>query len=194
MKYYEKFERIGTEPHRSYYIPFNIDDKVGTVHQIIDRTTSSRFRSLDGTWQIKQHSCVEDFDIGEEIFEEIPVPSSVQMHGYDHIQYLNTRYPFPVLLPHIPHENPCWHYRRVFDIKKNDTEKYYLNFEGVDSAFYLYINGHFIGYSQISHSALPREAEPAFLLVNPLGFSVSYRVFGTCDSVFALTVLEKLIV
>lgn len=74
------------------------------------------------------------------------------MHGYDHIQYLNTRYPFPVMLPHIPYENPCWHYRRTFNLKKQDNERYYINFEGVDSAFYLYINGSYKGYSQISHS------------------------------------------
>ena len=84
--------------------------------------------------------------------ETIPVPSCVQMHGYDHIQYLNTRYPFPVMLPHLPYENPCWHYRRTFNLNKKANEKYYINFEGVDSSFYLYINGQFKGYSQISHA------------------------------------------
>ena len=74
------------------------------------------------------------------------------MHGYDHIQYLNHRYPFPVTLPHIPNVNPCWHYRRTFTLNKKDGEKYYLNFEGVDSAFYLYVNGVKKGYSQISHA------------------------------------------
>ena len=88
MKEYEKLERIGTMPHRCYYIPFSPDDKAGTTYGIIDRTTSSRFMSLDGIWQIKQHDHIEDFDIGEELTETIPVPSCVQMHGYDHIQYV----------------------------------------------------------------------------------------------------------
>lgn len=74
------------------------------------------------------------------------------MHGYDHIQYLNYRYPFPVMLPHIPYDNPCWHYRRTFNVNKQVGKKYYINFEGVDSAFYVYINGKFKGYSQISHA------------------------------------------
>ncbi len=152
MKELEKFDRIGTTPHRSYYIPFAPDDTVSTKYGILDRTSSSRFTSLDGVWQIKQHNHVEDFEINETLGETIPVPACVQMHGYDHIQYLNTRYPFPVMLPHLPYENPCWHYRRTFQVKKQPGERYYINFEGVDSAFYVYINGQFKGYSQISHA------------------------------------------
>ena len=152
MKEFQSFDRIGTMPHRSYYIPFAVDDTVRTKHSILDRTSSSRFTSLDGVWQIKQLDHVEDFDINEMLGDSIPVPSCVQMHGYDHIQYLNIRYPFPVMLPHLPYDNPCWHYRRTFNLKKQKGEKYYINFEGVDSAFYLYINGQFKGYSQISHA------------------------------------------
>ena len=152
MKEFERFDRIGTEPHRSYYIPFSENDKTGTVHGIQDRKKSSRFMPLDGVWHIKQHSHVEDFCIDDKLEETIPVPACVQMHGYDHIQYLNSRFPFPVMLPHIPYENPCWHYRRSFDLEKKAGERYYLNFEGVDSAFYLYVNGKLKGYSQISHA------------------------------------------
>ena len=152
MKEFERFDRIGTTPHRSYYIPFAEGDTVRTKHGILDRTSSSRFTSLDGVWQIKQLDHVEDFDVNEMLGESIPVPSCVQMHGYDHIQYLNIRYPFPVMLPHLPYENPCWHYRRTFNVKKQKGERYYINFEGVDSAFYIYINGEFKGYSQISHA------------------------------------------
>ncbi len=152
MREFESFDRIGTEPHRSYYIPFAEADTIKTKYGIQDRTSSSRFFSLDGTWQIKQHSHVEDFDLCETLPDEIPVPSCVQMYGYDHIQYINKRYPFPVMLPRVPYENPCWHYRRTFNFEKKAGEKYYLNFEGVDSAFYLYINGTYKGYSQISHA------------------------------------------
>ncbi len=152
MKEYNSFERIGTLPHRSYYIPFSENDKIRNVFGIVDRHSSSRFLSLDGVWNIKPLSCPEDFDINESLDATIPVPSCVQMHGYDQIQYLNSRYPFPVMLPHIPHDNPSWHYRREFELDKKDGEKYYLNFEGVDSAFYLYINGTYKGYSQISHA------------------------------------------
>ena len=152
MKEFQSFDRIGTMPHRSYYIPFEEDDVVKTKHSIIDRSSSSRFTTFDGVWQIKQLDHVEDFDVNDMLGDSIPVPACVQMHGYDNIQYLNIRYPFPVMLPHLPYDNPCWHYRRTFNLKKKQNEKYYLNFEGVDSAFYLYINGQFKGYSQISHA------------------------------------------
>ena len=98
MNEFEKFDRIGTRPHRSYYIPFAPEDTPKTTSGILDRTSSSRFMSLDGSWQIKQHAHVEDFDLNETLTESIPVPACVQMHGYDRLQYINFRYPFPVLL------------------------------------------------------------------------------------------------
>ncbi len=152
MKEYENFTRISVESHRSYYIPFAPTDKIKYTFGIVNRTASSRFLSLDGIWQIKQHANVELVDVNEGLAEEIPVPSCVQMHGYDQIQYLNCRYPIPVRPPYVPCENPCWHYRRKFMLAKKQGEKYYLNFEGVDSAFYLFVNGKYKGYSQISHA------------------------------------------
>lgn len=152
MKEHQKFERIGTLPHSSYYIPFDEEDVVKTKFGIQDRTSSSRFMSLDGVWQIRALAHVEDFQLQQALTEEIPVPSCVQMHGYDHIQYINARYPFPVIPPYVPYENPCWHYRREFSLDKHLGERYYLHFEGVDSGFYLYINGQRAGYSQISHA------------------------------------------
>lgn len=151
-KEYESFDRIGTLPHRSYYIPFSEGDKVKKRYGIIDRASSSRFIPLDGEWLIGAHKSINEAEIGEELTETIPVPSCVQLHGFDYIQYINYRYPFPVNLPHVPNENPCWHYRRNFTLERESGEKYYLNFEGVDSCFYLYVNGVFKGYSQISHS------------------------------------------
>ena len=152
MKEYQKFSRIGTVPHRSYYVPFAEVDSVEFRYGIIDRSSSSRFMTLDGEWEIKQHDHVEDFCLNEEPERKIPVPSCVQMFGFDRIQYINSRYPFPVILPYIAYDNPCWHYRRTFELKKRCGEKYYLNFEGVDSSFYLYVNGKYKGFSQISHA------------------------------------------
>ena len=102
MREYECFERIGVEPHRSYYIPFAENDEVKTHYGITDRNASSRFLLLDGTWEIKQHESVSDVVVDEVLTETIPVPSCLQMHGYDKIQYLNCRYPFPVMIPHVP--------------------------------------------------------------------------------------------
>jgi hypothetical protein len=201
MKELKSFQRIGTMPHRSYYIPFAEGDSVGERLGIIDRTSSSRFTSLDGVWQIKALPHVEDFDLGEELDSEIPVPSCVQMHGFDQIQYLNTRYPFAVIPPHVPYENPSWHYRRSFSLVKREAERYYLNFEGVDSAFYLYVNGVRKGYSQISHATsefditeLVRDGEN-FIDVHVIKWCAStylecqdkFRFSGIFRSVYLLT-------
>ena len=123
MREYESFDRIGVLPHRSYYIPFSEADKPKKRFGIIDRNSSSRFISLDGEWLIKQHNSPKNIDISEPLSEKIPVPSCVQMHGYDKIQYINDHYPFPVTFPHMPNENPTWHYRKAFRIDKKDGEK-----------------------------------------------------------------------
>lgn len=152
MKEYESFERIGVMPHRSYYIPFSEKDTEKYRYGIVERTSSSEFISLNGKWEIKQHEHMEEYDINESLCDTIPVPSCVQLHGYDRVQYINTRYPIPVDPPHVPYDTPCWHYRRKFTLDMRSGRAYYLNFEGVDSAFYLYVNGSFKGYSQISHA------------------------------------------
>ncbi len=147
-QYYTQTQSINTEFARSYYVPFSESDK-----QSYDREDSGRFTSLNGTWIITAYDSIldvpDDFcsTDGE---KDIPVPSCVQYFGYDFFQYTNTRYPFPFDPPHIPSKNPAYRYSRYFEHKKTD-EKTYIIFEGVDSAFYLYVNGKEVGYSQISH-------------------------------------------
>ena len=58
MQEIKEYKRIGTMPHRSYYIPFAEEDNVGEIFGIIDRTTSTRFTSLDGVWQIVLRSLI----------------------------------------------------------------------------------------------------------------------------------------
>lgn len=152
MKEFNLLERVGVEEPRSYFIPFAESDAPKYEFGIISRNSSSEFIPLDGEWQIGSTSLSSEFEVGEKLTGTIPVPSCVQMHGFDKIQYINSRYPFPFDPPRVPKDTPCWHYRRIFGLDKRDGEKYYLNFEGVDSAFYLYVNGNYKGYSQISHS------------------------------------------
>ena len=148
---YETFERVGVEKPRSYYIPFAEKQEFAFAHGILDRKASEQFVSLDGVWQFRAHEDISDASVEEELPDAIPVPSCVQMHGYDQIQYINTRYPIPVDPPYVRVKNPAFHYRRTVTI--NDlSQKYYLNFEGVDSFFYVYVNGKQAGYSQISHA------------------------------------------
>lgn len=148
---YETYERKGVEKPRGYYIPFGDDQEFAFSYGILDKVKSNRYISLDGEWLFKAHDDISSVQVDEKLDNKIPVPGCVQMYGYDQIQYINTRYPFPVDPPYIRVKNPTFHYRRKFEIT-DLTKKYYLNFEGVDSFFYVFINGTCIGYSQISHS------------------------------------------
>ncbi|KAL4311317.1 hypothetical protein GQ457_01G048390 [Hibiscus cannabinus] len=91
-------------------------------------------------------------------WETLPVPSNWQMHGFDQPIYTNVVYPFPLDPPHVPTDNPTGCYRTYFHIPKEwEGRRILLHFEGVDSAFFAWVNGVPVGYSQ--DSRLPAEFE-----------------------------------
>lgn len=144
---------VGTCPIRSYYLPFADEEESHTG-------VSSRVFSLDGEWAFRYFESFgqavdpeEGLCFDEEEMGSIPVPSCWQNHGYGRHMYTNVRYPFPVDPPFVPDENPCGLYVRHFELEEKDQEaRWFLNFEGVDSCFYLWVNGEFAGYSQVSHA------------------------------------------
>lgn len=110
-----------------------------------------KFYYADSPYEAPAHFYEQDYDTSH--WEDIPVPSSWQMQGYGRPHYTNVQYPFPVDPPHIPTENPTGCYRRTFVVPESWTErKIVLRFEGVDSAFHVWINGHKAGYSQGSRT------------------------------------------
>ncbi|CAK7193232.1 Beta-galactosidase [Commensalibacter sp. Nvir] len=124
--------------------------------------TSQSVQCLNGTWNFSYFHAPED--VPEEWIKEdlknhktIPVPSNWQMHGYDTPIYTNVTYPIPVNPPFVPKHNPTGCYSLVFDVdKKRLTDKNcHIIFDGVNSAFYLWCNGRWVGYSQ--DSRLPAE-------------------------------------
>jgi beta-galactosidase len=156
-KYWENPDilHVNSEQPRSYYIPFECDDEARKGI----RGTSAYYQSLNGMWRFKYFNSVTDVPDG--FYKEghpldnwdcIPVPSNWQMHGYDTPNYTNTVYPFPFDPPHVPNENPAGIYIRDFYIEEGTVHKEkYLIFEGVNSCYYLWINGVQVGYSQVSH-------------------------------------------
>jgi beta-galactosidase len=156
-KYYEDLSVLhkNTMPNRAYYIPAS----VRMDGNLEERERSDRFVQLSGEWRFRYYDSI--YEAKEEFWQEgfrtagfdtVTVPDVWQNYGYDRHQYTNTRYPFPMDPPYVPHENPCGEYVRTFTYHK-DTEapKAFLNFEGVDSCFYVWVNGRFAGYSQVSH-------------------------------------------
>ena len=157
-KHYENLDVLheNTMPNRSYYVPASKPMENLVEH----REDSDRFQLLNGDWKFRYYASIYDvkekfyekgFDTGS--FDEIPVPSVWQMHGYDHHQYTNTRYPFPMDPPYVPLDNPCGTYVHTFSYQTDEKAPHaYLNFEGVDSCLYVWLNGSYVGYSQVSHS------------------------------------------
>lgn len=156
--YYENLHILheNTMPDRAYYIPAS-----KTMHCLVhNRETSDRFQLLSGDWRFQYYDSI--YDLKEKFFKEgydassfdvVPVPGVWQTCGYDTHQYTNVRYPFPFDPPYVPQDNPCGAYIVDFDFQQDETApETYLNFEGVDSCFYVWLNGVYVGYSQVSHS------------------------------------------
>lgn len=149
---------LGTLPPRAYYIPASTN--LGPL--VIDREKSDRFRLLNGQWQFRYFESVHDIDTQFWLSEnadrffgdtQIPVPAAWQFYGYGHHQYTNVRYPFPLDPPFVPVENPCGVYRTTFEHTHNpDAPRTTLTFEGADSCLHVWLNGTYVGYSQVTHS------------------------------------------
>jgi len=125
-----------------------------------NREVSDRLQMLNGKWNFRYYKSVHDLqdafyapDYDTSDYGRINVPGVWQMAGYDTHQYTNIRYPFPFDPPYVPHDNPCGAYVHTFDYHEDmEAAKVYLNFEGVDSCFYVWLNGSYVGYSQVSHA------------------------------------------
>ncbi len=121
------------------------------------RADSSLYQSLNGTWKFNWSPKPADRPVGFEkpafdvsAWDSTPVPSNWELEGYGIPIYTNLVYPFPKNPPHIPDtDNPVGSYRRSFTIPSNwDGKEIYLSFGAVRSAFYLWINGTKVGYSE----------------------------------------------
>lgn len=157
-RYYEDLSILhdNTMPMRSYYIPAS--QKMNTL--IEHREDSDRFQLLNGVWKFQYYKSVYDLkeafyrtSFNAKDFDDITVPGVWQIAGYDSPQYTNIRYPFPFDPPYLPQDIPCGAYVRKFTYHENiDAPKIYLNFEGVDSCFFVWLNGKYTGYSQVPHA------------------------------------------
>ncbi len=154
----QKTLHIGCEAPRAYFVPFESEEKAGRDR----RGESAFFTSLCGDWDFRFYRSLhdlEDFTLPEFSragMDKLPVPRSWQTvlgRGYDTPNYTNVNYPYTFDPPFVPDENPCGLYMREVYICEQllRAKRLYLNFEGVDSCFYLFVNGRFVGYSQVSH-------------------------------------------
>lgn len=157
-RYWEDLDVLheNTLPARAYYVP----DSPGHVRDAVAREASDRFQSLNGTWSMRYAPSVHDLSerfwesgAQREGFVDHQVPGTWQYQGLDAHQYTNVRYPIPLDPPHVPQENPAGAYVTTFEHAVNpEAPTTTLVFEGVDSCFYVWLNGTYVGYSQVSHA------------------------------------------
>ena len=146
-------------PARAYTIPYS--NKESAVTGL--RQESARTKVLNGDWsfrywasplEITDSFFAEGFDASG--WDTIQVPGNWQMQGYGRPQYTNVVYPFPVDPPCVPSENPIGEYLREFELDtENISGRVILRFDGVDSAFHVWVNGKAAGFSK--GSRLPSE-------------------------------------
>ena len=178
---------VNCEKPRAYFVPYHSE----AAARKDNRADSHRFLSLCGDWDFRYYPSIAaapDFlseAFTTEGFDKLAVPRSWQSvldKGYDTPNYTNVRYPIPFDPPHVPVENPCGLYVRTVTVDAALLEKeVYINFEGVDSCFYLFVNDVFAGYSQVSH--MTSEIDLTGLLragVNTL----KVLVFKWCDGTY----------
>ncbi|BES62988.1 glycoside hydrolase family 2 TIM barrel-domain containing protein [Dysgonomonas capnocytophagoides] len=158
---------INREPARAYFIPFATEQQAlsGDINQ------SPYFQSLNGSWKFHWVARPEerpaDFfktDFNDSGWKTIPVPSNWELQGYGTPIYVSSGYAFKIDPPRVTSEpkqdyttykerNPVGSYRRTFRLPESwSNRQVFVRFEGVQSAFYIWVNGKKAGYSQGSMS------------------------------------------
>ena len=159
MRIYEDFTKTSENrmPQRAYYIPYESLEKA--LEGV--KENSAYYKKLNGIWDFAYFE--KEIDVPETItsWDKIEVPSCWQMKGYDKPGYTNSIYPHPLDVPYVPDENPCGIYSRTFEISKDwKDRKTYIVFEGVSSCHFLYVNGSYVGYSQVSRMQAEYDITP----------------------------------
>ncbi|WP_043563423.1 glycoside hydrolase family 2 TIM barrel-domain containing protein [Actinomyces israelii] len=174
-----------TLPPRAYYLPASAPITPGPRA----RERSDRVHLLSGRWSFAYHPSIHELtepfwgrDIPLEGMESVPVPSSWQHLGYDRHQYTNVRYPIPLDPPRVPQDNPCGVYLRDFEhTAVLEAPRTHLVFEGVDSCFYVWLNGVYVGYSQVSHATSEFDVTD---VVEPGTNRLAVLVLKWCDGTY----------
>lgn len=174
--------QIDRLPARSWSVPFSSPEESSWIV-----SKSPWFYSLNGKWKFNystdftlkpKESYSPFFDDSK--WEEIEVPSCWQAKGYGIPIYTNITYPFPKDPPFIDKDNPVGVYRKTFTIPKGwENRRVVLHFGGVASAFYVWVNGLRIGYSQ--DSMTPAEFDITEALRKDKPNSIAVEVYQWSD-------------
>lgn len=160
-----QINEINREPMYAHFIPYTNEKNAIQQRSLpvdirynVNPNTERRI-SLDGTWKFlysrNNEACPNDFHkpgYNTRKWKTIQVPGSWELQGFDAPIYTDTRYPFPPNPPYVPTDyNPVGAYVRDFTIPNHwNGMDIFLNFEGVESAYYVWVNGELAGYAEDS--------------------------------------------
>ncbi len=139
-------------PARTLTVPA---EEPGITHKNCEKST--RMQCLDGEWSFlylpeDDGKAYWSNEIDDSGWDKIPVPSMWQYQGYGNCLYPNVQYPFPYDPPYIHAENPVGIYRCRFRTNRNAMNTV-IRFLGVDNAYFVYLNGEYVGFSKGSRIA-----------------------------------------
>nr|WP_315251115.1 glycoside hydrolase family 2 TIM barrel-domain containing protein [uncultured Flavobacterium sp.] len=175
--------QINRMPSRATF--YSYETKILAKNDV--REQSTRFKSLNGDWQFywvaKPEESSETFqenNFDASSWKSIDVPSNWEMRGFGKAIYTNTTYPFFSNYPFINHsDNPVGHYIKTFTIDESWKDKdVTLHFGGVSSAFYVWVNGAFVGYSE--DTRLPSEFDITKYIKSGKN-KIAVKVYRWCD-------------
>lgn len=157
-----------------------------------NKSASKYYASLNGNWKFSfaenpenREKLFYEKDFDHSNWKEIMVPGHWQLQGYDYPQYTNITYPWSkrenIKPPFAPTEyNPVGSYIRTFTLSDDwKDQPIYISFQGVESAFYLWINGDFVGYSEDTFT--PAEFDITPYLVEGEN-KIAVEVYRWCDA------------
>ncbi len=144
---------IGAKRERAYFIPCG-----SAAETDLPRERSSRFTDLRGEYAFRYFDTVQRVDSGllaadspTEGWDKMPVPGVWQTNGYDVSPYINVGFTVMYRPPHLPGLDPAGLCVKDFNFTPKQDRRYELTFEGADSCLYVWVNGAFVGYSEVSH-------------------------------------------
>ncbi|MHA2813082.1 beta-galactosidase subunit alpha [Vibrio campbellii] len=135
---------------RAYFFSY---DSVKNA-QTFQRELSSRFKLLSGQWTFNYFT--NPLLVPEAFYSQkmedwgrITVPNMWQMEGHGDLQYTDEGFPFPIDVPFVPTDNPTGAYQRSFTLGQQwDNKQTIIKFDGVETYFEVYVNGHYVGFSK----------------------------------------------
>ncbi|KAG9255873.1 intracellular beta-galactosidase BgaD [Emericellopsis atlantica] len=168
-----------TLPPRAHFYTYGSEDAALSF----DRE-NSLYHSLNGTWKFHYDASPLDAPIWETAnvtdWDDIEVPGMWQRQGYGRPHYTNLNYPFPANPPNVSYVNPTGSYWREFEVPDDWAgEQIRLRYEGVDSAFHVWVNGEEVGYSQGSRN--PSEFDITEYLSEGEANTLATRVYQWSD-------------